>query len=246
VLSFREFNEDLTYEDWELALSYVESDYLNEGLLDNFKIPAKIAKLFNTIKKEIGIIIDKFKLNIKDAVNAFKERHVFGILKGVGFSFKSLYRLYLDAYNLIVKGLFKTFEDIHKTKIFQKIQKGTIKIDEVLAKYPILKKLTGPIVAGLLLYIWLNMSFIGDLEYDMNIVNMFSALQGNFSVEDLFGSKDGLLLITLFGSGITLGLSAPWLGKTVLNMVLALVYTGLKYSKSDNKLINRLHSYINN
>ena len=118
-----------------------------------------------------------------------------------------------------------------------------MKVDEFLDKYPILKKIGGIAVAGLLLYIWLNMSFIGDLEYDMNIGDMTAALSGTFSIAELFLSPAGLMMITLFATGGLI--SAPWLGASTLNLVLALIYTGyVKIREKSPQIQNMMRKYI--
>ena len=110
-----------------------------------------------------------------------------------------------------------------------------MKVDEVLDRYPKLKMVTGFVVAGLLLYIWLNMTFIGDLDYDFNFTDLTNALGGSFSIADLFVSPEGLMLMTLFGTGAAFGLSIPWLGKTAFNLTLAIVYTGYARLKGKDK-----------
>ena len=133
----------------------------------------------------------------------------------------------------IHKGIFSVFKELFRLKIFQKLRSGAIKIDEVLEKYPKLTKITGFAVAGLLLFIWLNMTFIGNLDYDFNFSDIAGALKGSFSVADLFMSPHGLMLVALFGTGAGFGLSVPWLGKSLYNLTLAIMYTG--YVKSKEK-----------
>lgn len=246
MLTFKEYiSEDITYSQWCEALDYIEKDSLNEGFLDKVKIPKPILKIVASIHMDIKKLIKMTKVDIKDIINAFKEPHIFKILKAVKFSIKTLYDILTNTYNVGLRALFTTFEALNKSKVFQKVRKGTIKIDEVLNKYPILKKLTGPVIAGLLLYMWLNMTFVGDIDYDMDISAMFSAFMGKFSVEDLFGSDKGNMLIALFSTGFVFGLSMSWLGKATYNVVLALVYTGIKYSKSKSPSVGKLKTVIN-
>jgi hypothetical protein len=53
------------------------------------------------------------------------------------------------------------------------------------------------------------MTFIGDLDYDFNFGDIINAISGNFSIEQLFFSSSGLMLITLFGVGNFMGISFP-------------------------------------
>ena len=105
-----------------------------------------------------------------------------------------------------------------------------MKVDELLDKYPLLKKITGPMVAGLLLLVWLNISFIGDFNYDFDISDMFAAFVGNFNLNDLFVSPEGLAMLSFVATNLLSGgvLSVTWLGATKLNLAMAVVYTVLK------------------
>ena len=70
-------------------------------------------------------------------------------------------------------------------------------------------------------------------------------MKGTFNIADLFASPEGLMLITLFGSGAVFGLSVPWLGKTAYNLVLAISYTAYARLKgSDNKILKQIQKKI--
>lgn len=85
---------------------------------------------------------------------------------------------------------------------------------------------------------WLNMTFIGDVEYDLDFSNIFAAISGNFSIADLFISTEGLTLIALFGTGVLFGISVPWLGRGIYNLILSLVYTISRKVKDKDKSLN--------
>jgi hypothetical protein len=122
----------------------------------------------------------------------------------------------------------KGFEKLHKTKAIQKLQKGTMKADQFLNKNPFLKKMGGPLVAGALAYQWLNMSFSGDFDDDFNLDNLVNALQGDYSLEELIATPDGLKGLAQLAAGIATGglLSFPWHKK--MNIAFAAAYTGAR------------------
>jgi len=220
---------------------------ITEGIFGDIKsaLSSKVLKAFKSVKSVLEKISADFKIGKGELIKALKDKALFGILKAVGFNFKKL----LDAFNslsgLVRDGLLDVFKELVKTKVFQKIRSGAVKVDEVLDKYPILKKVAGIAVAGILLYIWLNMSFIGDADFDFNFSDLAGALAGSFSLADLFASPSGLLMITLFGTGSLLGLSVPWLGKSMYNLIAGLVYTAYtKVRDSDSKLLTSLKSKI--
>jgi hypothetical protein len=125
----------------------------------------------------------------------------------------------------------------------QKIAKGAASVDDLLNKYPILKKLSGPIIAGLLIWMWMNMSYIGDIDYDLDFTSIINALKGSFSVYDLFASPSGLMMVSLLGAGMV-GISVPWLTGSLIDLVIALVFTASKKMNSNSQLVRKLKSKI--
>jgi len=214
------------------------NNYLDENVFGNIRkmnIAGGLVRVFNDLRYNIQKVGKDFMMNLNDLISAFKNRNVYDMLKAFGFNFKLVFRAIGAFTNALKGGLLEVFKEMARTKTFQKIRAGAIKVDEVLNKYPILKRITGIVIAGLLLYIWLNMTFIGDLDYDFNFSDTVAALHGTFSIADLFTSPEGLMLITLFGTGFALGLSVPWLGKSLYNLTLAIIYTGYAKLKGDKK-----------
>lgn len=231
--------------DLSMANRLNELYFVNEGIFDKIKelkLASGIIKFFKEAKDIFAGIAGEFKLGLSDVVKAFKNRDVFGLIKAFGFNIKLMIKSINEFTGMMRKGILKIFEELVKTGAFKKIRSGAMKVDEVLDKYPLLKKVAGIAVAGLLLYIWLNMTFIGDLDYDFNFGDLVSALKGSFSLADMFVSPQGLMLIALLGSGM-LGISAPWLGKTAYNLVLAISYTAFSKIK-DIKIVANIRSKL--
>lgn len=228
------FNEvELSYITYDVYCKLLDNS-LDEGILDTIKglkISGQLVKIFKDLKSTLNDISQKFQLGINDIILAFKQRDVFKLLKSVGFNIKLLFKSINALSTAVRQGLFSIFEELANSKVMLKIKSGAMKVDEILDKYPLLKKIGGIVVAGLLLYIWLNMTFIGDLDYDFNFSDLVAALKGSFSIADLFTSPSGLMLIALFGTGSMLGLSVPWLGKSIYNLTLAIIYTGIVKAK---------------
>jgi hypothetical protein len=170
---------------------------------------------------------------------------VFELMKALGFSFAKLIASVHAFTALIQDGLLSVFKRLYKTGAMQKVASGAAKIDDFLEDYPVLTRVTGIAVAGILFWIWLNMTFIGHMDYDFDFSNIAKALAGNFSLAQLFASPEGLMLGTLFATGTLL--SAPWLGQVAYNLVLALIYTSIKNAKKHQipqKVISSIHSKI--
>jgi hypothetical protein len=233
--------EAITYEIYCGAMDLVfdnklTESYFNENILDaikNMNLARGLVRVFQELRYNIQQIGRDFSMNLNELVNAFKDRNIYDMLRAFGFNFKLVFRSIGAFTNALRGGLLEVFKEMARTKTFQKLQRGVIKVDQVLDQYPILKRLTGIVIAGLLLYIWLNMTFIGDLDYDFNFSNTVAALHGSFSIADIFASPEGLMLMTLFGTGFAFGLSVPWLGKSLYNLTVAIVYTGYAKLKGD-------------
>lgn len=219
---------DITYESYCVLIDISFSDNLSENIFDKIKqmrLPRELIRVFKDFTTEIKSLVSQFKINTSDLLLAFKQKDMFNILKAFGFNIKLIFRSIVEVSNLVRNGLFEIFKSIYQTKAIQKIKQGTLKIDAFLDKYPLLKKVGGVAIAGLLLYLWLNMTFIGNLDYDFNFTDVVAALKGSFSITNLFVSPEGLMLVGLFGTGAVFGLSLPWLGKTIYNLMLAIFYT---------------------
>ncbi len=239
------FNEyliesEVTYEQYVQGINSYFS--LDEGIVDiKDKTVNFIKKRLKGASEEFDRISHDFGLSLVQIGHALIEVDIFKLMKAFGFSFKMVLKTLHDLSKIIHTGLFETFKELSDSRVFRKFREGTAKWDEVTNKYPILKKATGPIVAGLIFFMWTQMTFIGNLDYDFDFTAITAALKGNYSLEDVFGGPKGLMLIALFSTGSLI--SVPWLGSTAYNLILALVYTGIKkVSGSDLSIVKKMKS----
>lgn len=246
--------QEITFREYcDILDEYVVLDesgiILNENLLDNIKgVRGKIGKILLMVKGELASIMKETNLSIQDIIKAFKNKDVFGILKHFGFSIVNIMKAVQKGAMLVQRGYAKLFKELLKNGYIKKIQNGTMKIDDLLDKYPLLKKLTAPMIVGLLILIWLNISFISNLEYDMDITSMFNALKGSYSITDILASPEGLAALLLVITNIASGgvLSVSWLGNTTANFTMAIIYTALKNSNVNKKVVDKFKMYITN
>ena len=229
---------DYTFEDYCSDLILIEKNQLDENLLSG--VSSRLKEIINIAKDTLSDI----GVSIGDIVRAFKNREVYEILKAFNFSILKILKAINALTNGIHNELVKAFKEIHKTQAMKKIASGAKSLDEFLDEYPILKKLTGPIVAAMLILTWLNMTFIGNFDYDMDISHWFSAALGNYSVYELFVSPEGMAMLTFLTTGILSGgsLSVAWLGETIYNLVAALTYVAFKKTKQNPEIISKLKS----
>lgn len=233
---------NITYEQYVYGIN--SHFLLDEGLGDiKDKAVGFIKNKLKGASDEFDRISNEFGLSIVQIAHAFIERDMYKLMKSFGFSFVKILKTLHDLTGIVRTGLFETFKDLSDTTIFKKFRAGTVKWDDVTDKHPVLKKVTGPMVAGLIFFMWTQMTFIGNLDYDFNFDTIAAALKGSYSLEDVFGGPQGLMLIALFSTGGLI--SVPWLGGTLYNLILALTYTGIKkISGSDYKVVQKIKSKV--
>jgi hypothetical protein len=231
----------MTYEEYCGNIDYVFS--MDEGMFDSFKEVVSNVKLsiVTTFREEFSEIKEKVGLSWQHIITALKNKDVFHLLKAVGFGFAQLLKGLNALTKMLSQGLRSIFVEIAKNKYVQKIQSGAMKVDELLDKYPLLKKIGGPIMAGLLFYLWMSMTFIGHMDYDFDLSHIAAALKGNYSIESLFASPEGIMMLALVGTGSLI--SMPWLGQSMFNILLGVLYTGVKKAK-DHDAISKIKGHL--
>jgi len=194
----------------------------------------KLSNISKKLSAHISSIASDLKVPRESVADAFKQKPAYEFLKSVGFNLKKAGSAALKGLSTLRVGFKATFEEMHKSGMLKKIASGAAKADEVLNKYPALKKIGGLAIAGFLVYQWQHMAFSGDLEDDYNVSNIPKALTGDYSIEDLFASPKGLLGLAQLGVGIATGLTFPWGAIGASSIKLAVLYTGARAIKNSS------------
>lgn len=231
------FSNQIEYAHWHAVMS----SYQNPNQVQAFDLwrpfqglgaVKKIQELFSDFKKWAIKIVEQTGLEFMDVIEAFKTKPMFAFLKAIRFSFNLLLKP-LKAFSKLYKdGILKVFETIHKSGAFQKLHSGAMKLDEFLDQYPMLKRLTGPAVAGLLIWMWISGNFTGHPDLDMDLSALVNAaLKGSWSAAELFTSPQGLAALTLLFTGLALPWPTPaWLDEAIpFNLLVALCYTAFSH-----------------
>ena len=200
-------------------LEDIEAGILNEGIFD--KLSSGVKQKIDFIK-EIANKVSQYSMT--DLLVIFKDSRVFDFFKAIKFSFEYLF-------NILKKG-FKAYKDLEKAitqflsdnRIIRWTKDKLEILDKFLEEHPVLKKISGVAVAGILIYIWLNMAYNPDLEYSMDWSDIIGALSGDYSIADLFASDAGVKMLLLFATGTLLGLSFPWPGPQSAHMIGGIIY----------------------
>ena len=212
--SFAQFDKDYEYNLFVEALTHYE----NGTNLNELAMPSFIKKKVEFVKN-VAVILKK---NFNDMVNFFKEKVVFQFFKAIKWSFDRIFK--------IMKAGWKAFKTVQKvifdymsnTVVGKWTTKELAKLDEYLKTHKKTKRMGGVVVSGMLIYIWFNMTFCGDVGYDFDMGDILSALAGKFSLATIFGGPEGAKLLTLFITGV-IGLSFPWPGPSSVQFIGAIV-----------------------
>ena len=199
---------------------------LNEGL-----IPSGLKDKFTFIKnisKQIGV-------QVSDLIKLFLNKGIFTLFAKMKWSILELWKMVKAGFDLY-KSLFEAWAKfIRENKITKGIiQKTTDKIklvNDFFDNHPNLKKVGGVLIAGLLVYIWLNVSFVGHYNIDFDISTIIDALFGKFDLVDLFLSENGIIMLTTFITGKLTGLTFPYPGSDLAKFAFAVIFTLAKKVK---------------
>lgn len=254
ITSFKEFAtseelvEYLEYcKDVDSACQIVFGDGDSGELTESLSsIKSEIINLFNVIKNDLGFAWEDLKMSVQDIAKAFKAKSVFEALKYFSFSINDILNAIHDITSIPSDLLIRLFSDLRKVESIKNLDERSQRIDEILSRNPVVNLITGPVVAGLLLLIWLNMTFTGNLKYDMHIASWFKALKGDFSIHDLFVSSRGMSMLSFLALGLASGgvISVAWLGSSVYNLALAITYVIVVNAKIKRDALLRFKNYI--
>ena len=229
------YSEYTRITEYNTYLSAIELLEQNENRLDEAlsNLTGKLKKYYNFIKE----LAERAKIGIQDIVSVLKNRQAFNFFKKIKFSMQNFF-------NIVKKG-FRYYREV-KNAIAEYIAatglakwtEGKLKgLDEFLKKHPKLKRVTGIAVGAILLYIWLNMSFTGDFDYDFDQSTLIGALAGNFTLSDIFAGPEGIKLLTLFFTGSVL--SFPWPGPQSALLITSMLY-GLAKTYNIKDVLSKL------
>lgn len=213
--SFSQHAEKSSYQTYLEAIEMHQSQSLHEFV---GTITGKLKKYYDFIKQ----LANTVKVGVSDIANLLKNKGVFEFFNRIKFSLKRLFDL--------VKVGFKYYRDLKSaiaefmasTKVAKWTEDKLNQLDDFLKKHPKLKRITGVAVSAILLYIWLNMSFTGDFDYDFDQSTLINALLGNFTLTSIFAGPEGMKLLTLFVTGTIF--SFPWPGPQSALFTISLLY----------------------
>lgn len=194
------------------------------------RIKSRVVHLFKAEWADLRNAVERIMYHLKMTKNhlasLLNARTIYDVFACVGFSLTHLAMVFKEGSELLANGLQDAFKELADTKEVEKLQSKAIKMDDLLARHPILKQITGPVVGSLMLVMWTEMTFIGAFSYDFDFSDVTDAFAGNYNLENLLLSAKGLMFVSLFATGQLF--TIPWMGDSTSNMLMGIVYTYFK------------------
>lgn len=222
--------------EYQLYMEFVRrSDYGRR--IDEFSVPSFLSKSVNFIKN----IAEQLSLKLTDVMKLFANKSVFQFFQKIRWNLDYLFKLIKDGHKAYTQLLSAISEYVSKTKVGKWTEDKLKDLDKWLQNHPKTKKIGGIVVAGLLIYIWFNMTFVGDVKYDFDLTDVYSALSGKYTLSTLFAGTSGTKLLMLFATGM-IGLSFPWPGPTSVKFIYAMIKSLADWAKTKLQKEGKLKS----
>lgn len=216
-----------TVEEYEyIQFKALMKEVVDNGMLSEFSIPSFLSKQYNFVKD----LASELSVGIKEVAKLFMNKTVFNFFSKIKWSFDYVFDLAKKGLAIYRQVLDAIGEYISKTKVGKWTEDKLEDLDNFLKNHPKIKRIAGIGVAALLIYIWFNMTFTGDFDYDFNLMDVLAALGGKFSLSQIFAGKDGMKLLLLFATGM-IGLSFPWPGPASIKFLTAVVKSIANWAK---------------
>jgi 8-oxo-dGTP pyrophosphatase MutT (NUDIX family) len=158
-------------------------------------------------------VSSNLKISKTAVVKAFQEPRMMNVLEACGYSFATLFGAFSAASALAHHGVMHTLAHVAEHEALHKVghkmghHEKVKSADRVLAKYPTLKKLAGPALAGVMLYGYVTGPTSKSLD-GWDLTNVKKALTGEFTVGDLLHSPEMVSVAASLASGKAFSLTA--------------------------------------
>lgn len=194
-------------------------------LNERYYVDTAVPRGMERLKKDVIKIGKMFSISLRLIWRALKHPDIFTFLKVIKFNLYMILNIFSTIGDLVRDGLMDGFKTLSDQAFMGQYRTTVEAIDAAIDKFPVLRKVTGPVIFGIYVIIWLNMSFIMNLKYDFDFTKQIKALKGDWKLSDFLSQPDGMLLLTLFLTGSFI--SFPWMGSTVLNIMILVLVTAM-------------------
>lgn len=225
-----------------LTAALIEAGFVSRiNALPNLGGKAKQA-LVQEFKEQVHHVSSNLGITKSAVITAFKEPKMSNLLEATGYSFATLWGAVHMAHKVAEQGALHVIAQLAEHHALHKVaHKGAHKakkVDELVEKYPVLKKLTGPALAGMLIYGYTltEPHKLGDWD----LGNVKKALAGEFGIHDFLQTSEALYLGVHVATGKALSLSA--IAQSASTLALGLACTTI--INSDNPRLQKLAGHV--
>ena len=234
----REIIAESLVDEWKLANGWspaliAQEWYAHQLRTAKFASEAEYREMVEARTLVAGATVE-FVNDIAEAVGAsvgsvldlLKNSHVVKLFSAIRWSFDRLSDLLKKGYQEFkhLKGLIKDFALEIGVRGSRWTTEQLDKLDSLIKNHPKAMRISGIALGSLMLFVWFNQAFTGDADYDFDLSEVTDALSGRYSLSDIFGGENGMMMLTTLAMGAG-GMSYPWPGAAELQFIAAIIVT---------------------
>lgn len=227
---------EILVNEWKLANGWTPARLLQEHFAGEQRFSKVASEKMAAAEARVlvaGITLDfvrdianAMKTSMGSIIEIFKDSQVVRFFSKIGWSFKKIWDLMKDGYRTYVDIRKTALEYMSNTKAIQWTTEELKKLDAFFSNHPYIRRVTGLALAGLLIWLFFHTAYIGDMEFDLEIDDVFGAFAGSYSFTKFFGGVNGAKWIVAIFLGAAVPFSIP--GPNTIHFITAFMYTLIK------------------
>lgn len=227
---------EIIVSEWKLSHGWTPAQILQEHFAGEQRFCKVASKRMAAAEARIlvaGITLDfvrdianAMKTSMGSIIEIFKDSQIVRFFSKVGWSFKKIWDLMKDGYRTYVDIRKIALEYVSNTKVVRWTTEEFKKLDAFFSNHPYIRRVTGLALAGLLIWLFFHTAYIGDMDFDLDIADVFGAFSGSYSFANFFGGVNGAKWIVAIFFSMAVPFAIP--GPNTIHFITAFMYTLIK------------------
>ena len=131
-------------------------------------------------------------VSIRSMIDLLRNPYIVKFFRHIGWSFKELYRIVKKGYETW-RLFVNMIEEYKKKNMFGRWNiKEYNKFEKWIYAHKKIKKFNPESISGMMVYVWLNMSFMDNIEWELDVADVIMAFSGTYTMENILSSNDGV------------------------------------------------------
>lgn len=173
------------------------------------------------IKQFAQSVSKVLRMDVKDLLKLFVKGPVLKFFKKIKWSFEKIWKLLKTGWKAYQE-LYKAIDEyMAETRVGKWTNEKLKEMDEWLKNHPKVKRMGGPAIAAIIIYLWFQMSFTGDFEFDFDFSDVLAALSGSYALSEIFTPR----FLMAVAAGVFIGASFPWPGPQTVHFIGSILYS---------------------